>query len=220
MEIWKTLLPILVADIVNPVLFAFMVYAAGSSRPVVNSSCMLLGHTVAYLGAGIALSFGLEALSERIANPKSIDFGIEFIVALVLLWVAYRSVGASNQEPDQTGSEIGPVKAFGYGMVINFIGIPFAVPYFAAISQILKSDPSFFEALSWLVVYNMLYALPFLVVPILVAVMGERSRSVLGKMSDVLDRVSGFLIPILLVLVAVALLADSGHYFWTGRPLF
>jgi len=33
-----------------------------------------------------------------------------------------------------------PVKAFGLGAVINFVGIPFALPYFAALNQILKAD--------------------------------------------------------------------------------
>ena len=55
MENWGILLPILLSDIVNPVLFAFMVYAAGSSRPVMSSSAMLLGHTLSYFSFGIGL---------------------------------------------------------------------------------------------------------------------------------------------------------------------
>jgi hypothetical protein len=47
-DIWPSLVPILLADVVNPVLFAFMVYAAGTDRPIANSSALLLGHTVAY----------------------------------------------------------------------------------------------------------------------------------------------------------------------------
>ncbi len=36
MEIWAILLPILLTDVMNPVLFAFLVYAAGTDRPVVS----------------------------------------------------------------------------------------------------------------------------------------------------------------------------------------
>jgi len=60
--------------------------------------------------------------------------------------------------------------------VINFIGIPFALPYFAAIDQILKANLATGDTLVLLVAYNPVYAPPFLVVPILVAALGERSR--------------------------------------------
>jgi len=33
-----------------------------------------------------------------------------------------------------------PLTAFGFGAVINLIGLPFALPYFAALDQILKAD--------------------------------------------------------------------------------
>ena len=219
-EIWSTLIPILLADLLNPVLFAFLVYAAGTDRPVVNTSALLFGHTIAYLAAGIALSFGLENLSERLANPKQIDFLIELAVGLILLWVAFRSRDADQKKPETTSPKLTLVSAFGFGVIINFVGIPFAVPYFAAISQILKFDPTFFEALFLLIAYNILYALPFAVVPALVAVMGPRAQPVLQKINSVLDRVSGFLMPIILALVGLALLADAVAYFSTGKSLF
>ena len=128
-DIWTTLIPILLADVLNPVLFAFMVYAAGSDRPVAASSAVLLGHTAAYLAAGIALSFGLESLSERLANPKQIDFFIELAVGLVLLWVALKSRSAERKDPEQSAGTLTVPAAFGFGVVINFIGIPFAVQH-------------------------------------------------------------------------------------------
>lgn len=219
-EIWTSLIPILIADLLNPVLFAFMVYAAGTDRPIANSSAMLLGHTVAYLVVGIVLSFGLEAVSHRLANPKRIDFFIEVIVGVILLWVAWQSRSVENKDPEERTTSISPISAFGLGMFINFIGLPFAVPYFAALSQILKTDPSFLQAFFMLLAYNLLYALPFAIVPSLVAVMGQRSQPVLQKINAVLDRVSAFLMPILLALVGLALLADAMTYFWTGSSLF
>ena len=218
--IWTSLAPILIADLLNPVLFAFMVYAAGTDRPVVNSTAMLLGHTVAYLAAGIFLSFGLEAVSYRLANPKQIDFFVEIIVGVILLWVAFQSRSAKNKDPDERTASLSPLSAFGFGVVINFIGIPFAVPYFGALSQILKTDPNFLQGFFMLLAYNVLYALPFAIVPSLVAVMGQRSQPILQKINAVLDRTSTFLMPILLALVGLALLADAITYFWTGSSLF
>lgn len=45
--LWAVLSPMLLADVVNPVLFAFMVYAVGTERPLGNSISALLGHTTA-----------------------------------------------------------------------------------------------------------------------------------------------------------------------------
>ena len=47
---------ILLADSLNPVLFAFMVYVVGTDRPVTNPLAALTGHTVAYLAFGILLA--------------------------------------------------------------------------------------------------------------------------------------------------------------------
>jgi cytochrome c biogenesis protein CcdA len=220
MEIWAVLLPILVTDVINPVLFAFMVYAAGTDRPVALSSSMLLGHTTAYFSAGIVLALAMEAISARLANPKSIDFVIELVLGLFLLWLAFRSSSETGNRPDEDTPQLTILSAFTFGAIVNFIGIPFAVPYFAAIDQILKADFSTTEAVLMLLSYNLVYALPFAMVPILSMVMGAGAKPILARVNAFLDRVSGFLMPALLGLIGVALLADAIKYFVSGTSLF
>lgn len=43
LELLPRLAPILAIDILNPVLFAVLIYASGTTRPVLNSSALLLG---------------------------------------------------------------------------------------------------------------------------------------------------------------------------------
>jgi hypothetical protein len=50
--------------------------------------------------------------------------------------------------------------------------------------------------------------------------MGEKAKPVLGRINDVLDKVSGFLMPIMLGVIGLALLADALKYFLTGSSLF
>jgi len=220
MEVWTVLLPILLTDVVNPVLFAFMVYAAGSPRPVLLSSSMLLGHTTAYFSVGIVLALSMNTISEWFANPGAIDFIIEMILGLALLWVAAGSRKSTGKRPDEETADLTVLSAFGFGAVINFIGIPFAVPYFAAIDQILKTDFSTTEAVLMLLSYNLAYMLPFALVPVLSAVMGDKAKPILGRVNEVLDKVSGVLMPVLLGLIGLALLADAIMYFVTGSSLF
>jgi cytochrome c biogenesis protein CcdA len=214
------LLPILIADVINPVLFAFLVYAAGGERPLLNSSALLLGHVVAYLGAGIAIALSLEQITGYLANPSYIDYGIGLLVGILLVWLALPAAKKPEQKRPEQSHALTPLSAFGIGAVVNLVGIPFALPYFAAIDQILKADLSSFEAVVLLVAYNVLYALPFLIVPALVALLGERSKPLLQRINSVLERVSAFLMPAILGVVGVALVLDAVLYFATGNGLF
>ena len=71
-----------------------------------------------------------------------------------------------------------------------------------------------------LAVYNLAYALPFTIVPISRAILGDAARPLLERINDVIERISGVLMPVLLGLVGLALLADGATFFLTGESLF
>jgi hypothetical protein len=104
--------------------------------------------------------------------------------------------------------------------VINLIGLPFALPYFAALDQILEADLTATDSVTVLVGYNLAYALPFLIVPVLVLALGERSGPLLARINQKVDQVSTFLMPIMLLLVGIALVVDAILCFATGNGLF
>ena len=219
-DLWTVLLPILLADVINPVLFAFMVYAVGTERPLTNSTAVLLGHTATYLTFGVALAFAFETIAERLANPQSIDFALGLLIGLLLLWVAWRSSRDNKSEKSEPSVErLTPLKAFGTGAVINIIGLPFALPYFAALDQILKADLSVTDSVLALTGYNLVYAAPFLVVPALSLLLGEKSRPLLARINEKVDRISAFLMPLMLFLVGAAMVADAVRYFAVGEGL-
>ena len=219
-EISLTILPFLIADIINPVLFAFMVYAAGSVRPVLNSSAVLFGHTLAYFSTGVVIALGFERITEYLEKPNTIDYILGLIIGILLLWFAFNVGNATSQKRNENEGTITPLKAFGMGAIINFIGTPFALPYFAVIDQILKADLTTNEVLVILSGYNLLYALPFLIVPALIVIIGKRSNKVLQQISGRLDQISAVIMPVLLGIVGLALVADATLYFITGKGLF
>lgn len=219
-ELWTVLTPILLTDVLNPVLFAFLVYAAGTDRPVLNSSAMLLGHTVAYFSAGVVIEIGLDAIIDRLQNPQNIDFAIELVIGVVLLLLAVPTRKNTGKRPDENTPTLGPFSSFSFGAIVNFVGIPFAVPYFAAIGQMMQVDLSRNEVFITLAAYNLAYALPFTIVPILRAVMGESARPLLDRINAVMDRISGVLMPLMLGVIGLALFADAVAFFVTGASLF
>jgi hypothetical protein len=90
------LIPILLTDIVNPVLLAAVVFSLGSKRPLLNANAILLGWLSLYFIAGIILALGLESISEFLANPRPIDFYIETVVGILLIWLALRCLKKEN----------------------------------------------------------------------------------------------------------------------------
>lgn len=220
MDNWGVLVPILLSDVLNPVLFTFMVFAAGSKRPVAASSAMLLGHTAAYIACGVILAYSIDMLSERLANPQTIDFMIEFVLGCALLWLTFRTRKDPGKRPDEQTPDFSVWKAFSFGALVNLIGIPFAIPYFAAIDQLLKSDLSTGGIVGGLLLYNAAYAIPFMLVPLLTWVMGEKSKPILARVNGIMEKAGEFIMPLLLLIIGLALLTDSIWFFVTGASFF
>jgi cytochrome c biogenesis protein CcdA len=219
-DLLPNLVPLLLIDALNPVLFALMLVAIGTSKPFANSIALLAGHTFAYFVSGIFIALGLDRVLDRLDNPLPVDFVLELIIGLALLWAALAARDGKASEQKEPEGELTPVYCFGYGTVINFIGVPFALPYFAVVNQVLKANLSVESSVLVLVIYNAAYALPFLLVPISVALIGDSSKPVLEKINGVLIRLVDTLMPILLLFVGIALSADALSYLITGETLW
>ena len=222
MDLWTVLVPILLADVLNPVLLGALIYTLGSSRPLILSSSLLLGHTATYLGAGIVLALGIDSIADRLANPKPVDFAVEAVAGLALLAIGIamaRGRKAKERRGEEEMQELGLPGAFATGSIINLIGIPFAVPYFGAIAQMLKADLSVTGTLALLAAYNALYALPFAVVIGARAVFGERADGPLRRLNAAMERGSAVLVPLLLLAIGAFFLADAAWYLLRGEAL-
>ena len=220
LDLLPALLPLLLVDVINPVLFALLIVAVGTDRPVANSSAFLAGHTAAYFGAGIVVALGLERIMQRLANPQPVDFVIELSIGLLCLWAALAARDGKASETKNPEGDLTPLGCFGYGAVVNFIGVPFALPYLAAIDQILKANLSAQSSIGVLVAYNLAYALPFAMVPVLVAVSGDACKPLLERINNVLVGVADRLMPLLLLLLGIALSADAVKFLATGTALW
>lgn len=219
-ELLPRLIPLLVVDLLNPVLFALLVVAVSTTRPIANSTAFLAGHTASYFISGIIIALGLNQITDRLNNPLPVDFVIELLIGLLLLWAALASrngKASADRTPDR---ELTPAYCFGYGAVVNFIGVPFALPYFAAVDQLLKADLSLESSLLVLAFYNMAYVLPFLLVPILVALTGDSSKPILEKINNLLISLVDKFMPVLLLLLGLALTADALSYLISGETLW
>jgi cytochrome c biogenesis protein CcdA len=223
-ELFLVLLPILFTDVINPVLLAATIFALGSARPYVNSLLILIGWLLLYFTAGIGLALGLEQISSYLANPRPLDFIIELVVGLALLawglWLALKKPQPGKDADYGEAAALTGAQSLVIGAGINLIGLPFAIPYFAAIDQILKADLTSFAAIIWLLGYNLLYILPFALLIIGRAVLGKDADKGLARLNAWMEKAADFILPVMLLIIGGALLADAMAYFVSGMPLF
>lgn len=224
LELLPVFLPILLADIINPVLLAAVIFALGNRKPILFSTMVLLGWLVVYFGSGIVIAIGLESIMSFLNNPRPIDFYIELVVAALLLmfglkFLLQKKEDSKDQKFDDKNS-LNAGGAFLIGASINLIGMPFAIPYFAVLDQILKADLGWTESLVSLLVYNLLYILPFVSLVVLKLTMGEKSDQLLQTINTWMEKIGRILLPLMMILIAVALIVDAVMYFTTGTPWF
>ena len=219
-ELLPKLVPLLLVDVLNPVLFALLVIAVSTNKPTANCLALIAGHTTAYFASGVVIALGLTQISARLQNPQPFDFVIQLVIGALLLWAALASRNGNASKEREPAGELSPMYAFTYGAFVNFIGVPFALPYFAAVDQILRADLSVGSSLWVLAYYNLAYAAPFLLVPAFVAITGDSSKPVLEKINDVIIRVVDKIMPALLLLLGIALTADAIRFLASGKTLW
>lgn len=223
LELWGILTPILITDALNPVLLAAIVYALGTTRPFVASSMMLTGHTAAYLVSGIVLALALDQIISVFENPKPWHFAAGGLIGIVLVVLAVASL-RSREKPSEkeasTASDVRPWSAFTIGAMVSMTGLPFAVPYLAAIDQILRADLSTISGLLVLIAYNVLYAVPFLLLILVRRVYRRESERTLGVIMVWVDRIAAVVVPVVLFGLGAFMLADAGLFFWRGEGLY
>jgi hypothetical protein len=226
-DLWVVSLPILFVDIANPVLLAALIVSLTSQKPFATSLTVLAGHAVAYFLVGSLIVLGpvdvlagwLSPFVDWFNNPAPIDYILGFVLGVLLLAVAWRwkvappAPSESNQRP-VSGSL---VKAFGYGAVLNFIGIPFALPYFAFINQLYKLGVDY--KLTALLFYNMAYTVPFLLVPLALVIFGHSALPALQLINKGVEKIAAFILPVIIGLLGLVMVVDALLFFATGKGL-
>ena len=222
-ELLIILIPMFLIDLFDPGLLALVVFAAATDKPVANPLALLAGHLVAYFVAGILLAQGVDQLVEAVlyefTHPTNVDFTIGAIIGVACVVWALKPNKTRSDGPTMPAWELTPVRCFAIGAITRSVGIPLALPSFAAISQILKANLTLTESLTVLGIYNVAYVLPFAVVPVMIAMMGDRAKPVLERFSD---RIVGFgmrAVPWFVFLLGAWLIFDAAYYWVVGTPI-
>lgn len=211
-----TLIPLLLADVINPVLFIAIMYTLGSNRPVRYCITLLLSFGLSYFVAGLLLAYGLDAIGEWLHAARQFDYAIEFLLALLLLyfgWSQYQSKDVHPEESLKEPRNIHSRRALWLGLQVNLVGLPLALPYLAAIDQILKAELSDLNMMFLLLAYNVVYLLPFVSMLLIQQFFQEASQPFFKEVYRWVDRISNRWLPWIFIALGILLLEDCISYF-------
>lgn len=225
-----TLIPISLLDSLSLLPFAVVVLAVllAGPKPYLTSTGFLLGIFLSYLAAGILIAAGLGQLMQRATaalvrwfnNPSTLDYVLSMIVGSGLIALGYRWANARRVRADRRQPRKGmtPIQAFGMGAGATLAGLWGALPYFAAIDQLLKADLGLAESVVALTVYNVIFVSVGIVLVLLKASIGARADAHFARVSSVLAVWSRRLLIAGMIVLGTIMVAD-GIGWMLGSPV-
>ncbi len=215
-ELILILIPLLIVDMINPVLFAGVVYGLGSRHPVINTWNILVSFFLSYFLAGLIFAETLDLITRYAEIPLFVDYILEFIIALLLLYFArkmYKSGDEHRERKLVEDKDMSAWEAVIMGLTINIVGLPFALPYLAAIDQILKFGINPYVIFCVLLAYNIIYILPFASMVIIRWIYQKESNHIFETINAWIHRVTEKYLPFLFLFIGLLLLEDCISYF-------
>lgn len=201
--------------------------ALGGKRPWTLAGGFVGGISVAYFLAGIALLLGTDfffktfgAYLDRLWNqPNAIELTTQILLGLLLMAAALWSRRTRNdRKTPRPAPEPTPGAMFLLGASLVLIGLPGAVPYVAAIEQILRTEPGWVGALSYLAFYNLLFVSPFLLLMGVRYLVPQQSGRFFQMMADFALKAMPRLVVVFFFLLGLVLVADGVGWF-LGHPI-
>jgi hypothetical protein len=230
LDLLVTLTPIRLIDSLSLMPFAMVVLATllSGPKPYVSSISFLLGTALSYFVAGVLIAFGLGGLIERITvvlahrfwNPQAIDYWLSMVIGLALIVLGYRWAIARRERAERKDVSTGmtPPQAFMLGAGATIAGLWGALPYFAAVDQILKANVSMWEVLTALAYYNIVFISLAASLVLVRAVAGAGADGLFAAVNRLLSVWGKRLLIAGMILLGIVMIAD-GVGWLLGHPL-
>jgi len=210
-----------------PLCIVVLVVLLAGPKPVLRSFAHILGVFFTYLACGLLILLGLQSVLEVISayairvwkSPETVELIVQILLGMVLCGVVFRmTMGRKTPAPKPVATNMTSLQAFGAGAGLTIVGLPGAVPYFAAIDLVLREDLELSAQILVLGYYNLVFVAPLAAIVGLRLLLGERGHGVLDCVRRVFDTWGQRVIVVLLVALGVILVADGIGWF-LGYPL-
>lgn len=222
-----TPIALLDATSITPLCIVPLILLMGGPRPLAASSSFLLGIFVSYVLCTVLVLLGLQGLIDVAAryfsklwnDPDTLDIWLGIAIGLVMVLFGAKLSG-KRAEPRESGVGAGatPGQAFTGGFVLSLVGLPGAVPLFAAVDQMLRADLGWVGQVVAIAFYNVLFVAPLTGVLMLRVVSGDSVEPLLRRVGEVMSSWGRRLVVVALVVLGLVFVAD-GIGWLLGHPL-
>jgi cytochrome c biogenesis protein CcdA len=194
-----------------------MIMMLSSERPLLVSASFIAGTFVTYFAMSVLVFMGLDSLIDAAGgwfaqwseNPRTICLYVQIAIGAVMLVVAATMVQPGRKPPAREPKSISPAAVFAFAAFLIVVGMPGAIPLFAAVDLLIRTDVSDATAVLALLHYNAIFVLPLVAMVVIRIVMGDRSNRVFEAISAFLSAWGKRLVILVLLLLGMALIADG-----------
>jgi cytochrome c biogenesis protein CcdA len=198
-------------DSLNPSTLAPAVVLALGEHPVRRVASFTAGVFVVSTAGGLVVLFALgRTLVARIAHPSAhtrhvleLSIGIVLLAAAAALWALRERLRARLGRPPSGGGR----SSFFLGAGIMAIELPTAFPYFAAILATLGAVGGAAGQTVFIVLYNVVFVAPLLVLTAVVAATGHRFEARIARTAETIRERGPVVLPIGVACIGAALVA-------------
>jgi cytochrome c biogenesis protein CcdA len=203
------------ADSANPSTIAPGLYFATGAGAVRALAGFIAGVFFTNLAAGVAIALGPGRFLTRVVSKPSphllhlieLAAGLALLVLAAILWRTRRRLGAHVTRVSARLDR----SALVVGAGLMLVELPTALPYFAVIAAVADSSEPALHQVLVLAIFNAAFVLPLLLILGFRAVAGRRAAAWLEGLRAKLDRWIATLVPVLVLVLAIALIAAGAY---------
>lgn len=194
-----------------------MILLLSSRRPLQAAFVFIAGTFITYFVLSVLVFLGLDSLidaaevrfEEWKTNPRTVCLYIEIAIGLLLLVTAIVMMNPSKKPPERQPGSVSPSSVFVFAATLVVVGLPGAIPLFAAIDVMLRAGVGDATAVWLLLYYNVVFVLPLVALVIIRAALGDRSTPVFEAISRFFSAWGKRIVIVVLLLLGLALVADG-----------
>ena len=178
---------------------------------------MIFGYFVYYgiLSINDGLSFILDQYGvivyslELVAGLLLLFFGVKSLIKNILTKKTDLATQAEEEEIKAKIWSVTPLALIAIGVVSTASELTSAFPYFAFLAVLITYDLPFWLLTIIFIFYNIIYMAPFMILYFIYIISKRKFDKIYDFFKKYIKKFSGFLVPTLLLVVAVIVLYDS-----------
>jgi cytochrome c biogenesis protein CcdA len=198
-------------DSANPSTVGPALYLATAREGARGVAKFLAGVFAVSLAGGLVLTFGpgklvVDALphpGSRLQHELELGFGALALLAAIVLWLVRSRLGGRTRSRARESRLDGSALLLGAGIMA--VELPTAVPYFAVVAALVRSDRAAATQVALLLLFNVLFVAPLLLVLCLRLLADDDAVARLERFRGALHRHAGVLLPLAALLVGLVL---------------